>query len=58
MFSFQDTLAAKAVEEQQLGYDTDIKDSTPLLGRRDPSASLEMSNRYVHVTPVHTANKP
>lgn len=52
MFSFQDTLAAKAVEEQQLGYDTDIKDSTPLLDRHAPSANrLELCNRCVHLTP-------
>lgn len=58
MFNFQDTLAAKAVEEQQLGYDTDIKDSTPLLDRRDPSAGPEFSNRCMHLRPVYAANKP
>ena len=47
MFNFQDTLAAKAVEEQQLGqYDFDVKDSTPLLGPATQSAKgLELSNR-------------
>ena len=47
MFNFQDTLAAKAIEEQQLGqYDIDIKDSTPLLGPATQSANnLELSNR-------------
>ena len=47
MFNFQDCLAAKAVEEQQLGQDDiDTQDSTPLLGRAAQSANgLEMSHR-------------
>ena len=50
MFGFQDTLAAKAVEQQQLGdHDSDIGDNAPLLGRTDQLASsLELPNRYCY----------
>lgn len=50
MFGFQDTLAAKAIEQQQLGdHNSDVGDNAPLLGRADQLAnSLELSNRYCY----------
>ena len=54
MFSYQETLAAKAVEEQQLGsQDTDFADDATLLGRNAQQAiSADSSNRYSFLMPL------
>ena len=48
MFSFEQTLAAKALEEQQLhDHEPELGDKTPLLGGFAPAlSSFEVTNRY------------
>jgi len=51
MFNFEQTLAAKAIEEQQL-YDSDVGDRSPLLGGAAPSvSSFEVASRYSVLLP-------
>jgi hypothetical protein len=48
MFNFEQTLAAKAIEEQQLyEHESDVGDRAPLLGGAAPSvSSFEVASRY------------
>ena len=49
MFNLQETMAAKAIEEQQLqDHNSDYGDQSPLLGRTAQGlSSFEVSNRYL-----------